>query len=365
MYNYSFKLLFVFILSLFIKNGLYTQDAILTQFNQAPLMLNPAMTGIFNGKIRVTSSSRVQLSDQLKGDGYRYASLSADGRKAIGQNYLGYGLSVSRDQSGELKYGATQVKLALSFIKNFVQSNGNKHFLAIGQDIGITERRFNLNDARWPSQYDEDGMWIPNNPVVITLANFHTEFLHLDLASGIGWDSQLKGHNRFNLGFAVHHTNQPNISFYDVDFPQTLNARWTAYGSGEVALHNTISLTPLVAYHRQGDQSHLQAGAGIRKYINAESATSYFELSAQFRFSNTGWRLSLADDVIHIDNGLDSDAFILAFRGVLEKFSIGLSYDFSTVDANPGIGHDGFLELSLGYIFGPLTSITPSQETTK
>ena len=321
MFRVNFYLLLLVIIFGILSGGVKAQDVVYTQFIQSPLTLNPAITGVFNGDLRVTANYRNQWSSILRGDAINAYAFSADKRFALGRNHVGIGVVGHFDRAGSLRIGTTQGKASFSFIKSIGQSETSSHFLSFGQDVGIVKRSMDFISSTFPD----------------TLM-FITDFLHFDLTTGLSWVSQLEGHNRFNLGVAVHHINGPNVSFFSNRI-EHLNRRLTVHGGGEIALSQVISVTPLFLYNKQGEHNALQIGTGIRKYFSEDPNANHVDIGVHGQFSDSFF-------------GFEDTAIIAVARLSLSHFMIGLSYDRPTNDLILAGGFNGAVEMTVGYTFG-------------
>src|SRR4029079_4818753 len=114
------KLFFVaFMLLLLGAPGLFVsaQDAHFSQYYATPLQTNPAMTGVFDGKFRLSNSFRNQWSSL--GKGYSTLHLSADAPVAkgfLGSNFFGLGFLLYQDKAGEAGYRSTIVEASASYV---------------------------------------------------------------------------------------------------------------------------------------------------------------------------------------------------------------------------------------------------------
>ena len=96
-------------------NG-YSQDIHFSQFFQAPLLVNPSLTGVFNGDQRAIIQHRNQWADFAP---YKTYSLSLDGglfKKKMKDKYIGAGLYIFQDNAGQNNLKTTQVHLSISSI---------------------------------------------------------------------------------------------------------------------------------------------------------------------------------------------------------------------------------------------------------
>src|SRR4051812_2657767 len=81
------------------------QDLHYSQFYNAPLSVNPALSGVFDGKFRLSNIYRSQWSGL--GKGYTTLHISGDapiGKGMLGSNFFGIGFMIAQDKAGEAGY---------------------------------------------------------------------------------------------------------------------------------------------------------------------------------------------------------------------------------------------------------------------
>lgn len=324
--------------------GLYAQDIHFSQFYMSPLNLNPAMTGLINGSQRVIVNYRNQWAPAIGSASYNTYSASYDRRLPTGQeDYFGVGATLWSDVAGDTKFGSSQAKLSFSFSKKIGGSKKKAHFISAGVEGGFTQRRVRTGDLRWLTQVDlataefcstcgtPDA--IPNN-----------NFFFGDLSAGLMWFSTLGDRTNVYAGAAMHHINEPNVSFFDgVD---NLYNRKTFHAGGEYPLNHKISLKPNIIYMMQGPHSELNAGASMRFKAKSSGTVArngggkFFEIGTWYRLGSKA------------DGGINSDAIILAARFDVDQYGIGLSYDYNISGLSQAAPGNGSFELSLVYLFG-------------
>jgi len=136
----------------------FSQDIHFSQFYQSPLLVNPALTGVFNGDMRAGINYKDQWkSIQGANPTYRTYSLSFDAglfKKKWANSYLGAGLNVFSDKSGDTRMGTTQANLLLSSV--LVVADG--HQISLGVQGGYAQRSVNLNNSNlvWESQFQNE-----------------------------------------------------------------------------------------------------------------------------------------------------------------------------------------------------------------
>jgi len=335
----SFRIILLISISVAWATIAITQDIHFSQYDRAPLHLNPALTGQFDGKVRALANYRNQWSQVLKGDAYNTYAFSGDTQFKTGKNdAIGLGISGARDVAGELSFGTTQVNLNLAYHKRLWGKEGKDHRISLGLNYGIAKRRVDLTGARWPSQHDGNGGW--NGTTVEPPTSFNSDFNYGDLGMGIVWRSTFLDNQNFQVGFAIQHLNRPNVSFYGNDIEEELSRRYTAHLTGEIAIGRSFALLPAAYYQKQGVHAQLQSGSALRKYFRPESFVQSVQL---------GWFSRVGNKV---DGGVHVDAAIAVLQMNLKRLSIGLSQDLTVSELREAGSFNGAWEINLGYIFG-------------
>ena len=160
----------------------FAQDIHFSQFNNSPLNLNPAQTGLFNGDWRFVGNMRNQWSSVPVP--YRTFSLSTDTRwkNEILQGIPAVGLLVNTDKSGDSKLTTINVFLPIDYIKKL--NKDSTHFISFGIQPGITTKSFNPSNLSFDNQYDGDAY----NPALSSGENFSSyRITYFDISGGIAY----------------------------------------------------------------------------------------------------------------------------------------------------------------------------------
>lgn len=316
------------------------QDIHFSQFYMSPLNLNPAMTGVMNCKTRFVANYRNQWASVLKANAYNTYSASYDQKVPVGrEDYFGIGGSLWGDVAGESRFGTTQGRISLSYSKKMAGYRKKASYLVLGVDGGMTQRRISDNDLRWPNQITTNGFDPLIDPGEAQFNDF--DFLFADLGAGILWFSVIDKNTNWYAGAALHHLNQPDVSFLGA--VESLYTRATIHAGAQFEIQPKMSLLPYVVYMTQGEHVEFNGGASVR-----------FALGPS-RLSNQSWqvgawyRLGSKDE-----GGIHSDAVILSTRFDYENFGIGFSYDINVSKLSSAGSANGAFEFSLQYLIcGP------------
>ena len=331
---------FGIVIGLLVSLSITAQDIHFSQFYMSPLNLNPALTGVMNCDQRAIVNYRNQWAGVLGANAYNTYSGSYDRRMAVGQDdFFGVGGTLWGDVAGASRFGSTQARLSASFSKKLGGRRSVAHYLNIGADAGLTQRRVNPSDLRWPSQVT-NGQFDPSvgSAEIIPNANF----LFPDLSGGILWFSTLGDRKSFYIGGAMHHLNRPNVSFLNRE--ESLYSRITIHAGGELPVGKTLSLRPDVVYMSQGPHMQINAGTSFRFKMdksplgNTGDLGQFFQAGVWYRIGN------------RVDGGIHSDALILTTRFDFNQYGIGLSYDYNVSKLNQAAAANGSFELSVNYL---------------
>jgi len=327
----------IFFAVLFIGTSITAQDIHFSQFYMSPLNLNPALTGVMNCNTRVVANYRNQWSPILRGDAYNTYSVSYDQKIAVGRSdYFGIGGSFWGDRAGALSYGTTQGRMSFSYSKRMGGYRKTAHYLVFGADAGITQRRVDLTGARWPSQHDGNGGF--DEDIIVNPDGFNTEFLHADVAAGLVWFSVLDAKNSYYVGLAMHHLNQPNVTFYENGPVEALTTRFTAHMGGEFEMNRDISFVPGFVFLSQGEHMQFNFGTSFRFNLGSRSDGQSWQVGGWYRIGNK------------VEGGIHSDAVIISTRFDYGNYGIGFSYDITVSKLQQAGSANGAFEFSLNYL---------------
>lgn len=331
------------LLAFFVLAGFkgWSQDIHFSQFYMSPLNLNPAMTGVMNCTQRAVVNFRNQWAGVLGSNAYNTYSASYDRRLAVGkEDYFGVGGTLWGDVAGSSKFGTTQGRISFSFSKKIGGSRKTSHYLAVGADAGITQRRVRTGDLRWPTQVS-GGVFDPSVGFAEIIPN--DNFIYPDLSGGLLWFSNFDNDKNIYIGAALHHLNQPNVSFLNND--ESLYSRLTVHAGGEYPVTKKMSLRPNLIYMKQGPHVEINAGTSLRFKMSGSPGGNGQDITGQFFQVGAWYRVGNK-----VDGGIISDAIIVSSRFDFNNYGIGFSYDYNVSSLSAASTANGSFELSLTYL---------------
>jgi type IX secretion system PorP/SprF family membrane protein len=307
----------------------YGQDMHFSQANNFPMLINPAYSGMFEGKTRAIFSARNQnlLVPNTAFTGV-YNTISASVETKIfedmtDQNTWSVGLTLLSDYAGSGTLSTTQALLHTGY--SLAMDRYGQSFLSFSAQAGITNRRLFSNDLLFESQISEFEFdpRLPNLEPFID-GSSQTNFL---LNVGAVYQQQLGENTISQLGFSLYNINQPKQFFY-ANSKENIYSRMNITGGLLFKLDDVSKLYPSVVYMKQGSFHSLNMGMSYTR-----------ELSES---------VSLIGGLRH----RLGDAFILLAGMKYNKFQSTISYDITTSSLSKSNKTVGALELNLTYIFG-------------
>ncbi len=301
-----------------------TQDLNISQTYAAPLLLNPALTGAYNGNFRISALYRDQWSS-LVGDPFRSFLISGDSRLSFGKrnktgDHVGAGVLISSDKVNPYDFSTNSITFNGAYHKRL--GEGKVNYLSVGIQFGLAQKNFSYENFTFQDQFngvDDFPFGTRENLPANNFANF-------DLSLGLNYATQLKDNLSLEVGAAAFHLIEPNISFYqDVNNNNTtlinengLKRRMIVHVSSHMISDYTLSFTPRIVFSTQGTHQQLLFGSGVRTVMNDVK-----EIALHF---GTWGRMT---------HDIDTYAFrdLVAMVGIeFQSVIFGLSYDVSIDD---------------------------------
>ncbi len=303
-----------------------SQDRLFSQFYASPMTLNPALTGAFEGRYRVSAIYRDQWRGVMENP-YATFSSALDLRWKMGKNaaktqdHAAIGLLFYNDKAGAVDFSTTQISVSGAFHKA-LDARGTQ-FLSLGIQAGIAQRNVNYGDLTFEDQFngttgysDQTNEDLPEN-----------NYSFADYSVGLNYVYAPK-YSRFKVfaGAAMHHFASPSVSFYrhsdpESDYPDNeLDRRYSMQLSAIVPVSQGLQFLPRAIFDSQGSHAKLDAGGNFR--ISASQQRNLaVHLGAYVR------PVTDYDDTYRLDALIGLVGF--EFSNVL----VGLSYDLNLGDS--------------------------------
>lgn len=310
----------LFLLVLFLPILSFAQDHIYSQFYNAPIYLNPALTGQFEGDIRFNALYRNQWTG-LASD-FSYMSASAD--LNLQPINSGVGIIFNRSSEGTAYLVKNNIAASYSYI-----IDGDDFTLSFGLQAGITNQKLNWDKLVFGDQIDNTG-YLPGVISGAERPDVDSRF-YLDANAGANMV-----YGKFMLGLAAHHLNRPDesLSGFQAKLPVRISGN----------LSYQITLIP-DQYDRDG--SYLIPSLVAYKQQNVTS----FSLGMQYKYAGINAGIWFRND----GNSQGNDAIVFSVIFDIfnrktngEKFRLGISHDATTSKINYS-NTGGTSEIGVGY----------------
>ncbi len=304
------------------------QDPHFSQFFASPLTLNPALTGKFDGTVRVAGNYRNQWP--ALNNVYTTYTASVDFR--ILKNRIpetdtwGVGILALKDQAGGNILTNNYIALSTSYHKSLDEDG----FQQIGIGFQGTYGQKRLDQSKL---YFED-MLTPFGFTGVTQEIFYSENLnvnYLDVNAGILYSGSTNGDNNFYVGASMYHINRPKESFMGADW--SIGTRTTLHAGGYFPIADNVDLHTSGIFQIQNKATETVIGAAAAAAFDPQSpepANVY--VGAWYRLKDA----------------------IIPYVGIeFSGFRIGASYDINTSSLRTASQSRGGMELSLIYVKRP------------
>jgi len=322
---------------LLMGGGLLAQDVHFSQWWAAPVAMNPAMTGNFNGLLRATFNYRNQwfliptLNQTSPFETFEASVDASLSSQRMENNKFGVGLMFYNDKAGD---GGLTTNSALASVAYHqgVDRYGKSH-LSFGLQAGFIEKQVTVSNLIFEDQLDGFG-WNRNK---FNGENFNTNpIIYPDVNAGVMFSSRPKDKFAYNFGVSVFHISSPRESFLNYDpTDNRLNRRFAANGSMEIGVgyDNQWTLSPTILFMIQGQAEQYNYGLGINYQTNNENVGIF------------------GGGFARMNSGGSFDAAILNLGVEVWNTRIGVSYDINISGLSGASESQGAVEASVVYIF--------------
>ncbi len=331
------------------SSSVFAQDPHLSMFYSAPLQLNPALTGVFNGNYRVSALYRSQWGELLKNEGgenggtgeFRTMTFAADFRIPVGKNALGIGVEALNDKSAISNFGTTRAGVAVSYMQSL--DRWSQHYLVAGIQGDLINRTFNPLELRLGEQWtgsDYDPTTGQRDPYLDAAS---TSRLFYDISAGLlyffkGRDDKFTAY----AGFSVQHINEPSESFVG-DASVKLPMKYSGHAGINIPILPQIHILPKLLVQSQGQSLETMYGTDVRFLFDKfDPSGNAFRFGAMFR----GVGGLTAKNV----QGYNAESMIFMAGVDFKGIDLGVAYDLTISSLKEGNQSRGGFEVSLIYV---------------
>lgn len=317
-----------FFLTLFTNSSiLNAQDIHFSQFFAAPLLTNPASTGISGDNFRIANNYRNQWAQV--GEPYETFCTSVDKKVVILNNTFGVGGLVIHDQSSAFNLSANEFFLSFSYSRFF-----RNQLITFGLQPGFAFKSFNLKNVTFGTQFDQfNELFSSALPSMENGLGDRLQFF--DLNMGVFWTTLLQNYTP-SAGISLSHINFPLQRFSTSSEGTRLPMRVSLNGEVIVPFNSHIDLTPCILYsYTPGATEFLFGSKGDYKLEKSPVVKDLFAVT-----------------MFRVNPFRNIDAWILGGGVSFMNFDLGLTYDFNISPLRKATNFNGAFEISLMYTGG-------------
>lgn len=309
----------ILVCCLSVVSAFRAQDFHLSLYDAAPLFLNPAMTGLVDGKMRVHGQYRSQWN-AVAYKPYTTALVSFD----MPKGKWGFGGQISNMRAGIGNYNVFQalgsVAYAVSFDKN------RFHNLSIGLQAGFTQKRIEYQVFSFDNQWsNKDGGTFDKS--LNNNENFGSQVVFQEAVNAGLLYFYAKQQSRLNpfIGLSAFNLTQPKETFLGGN--NRLPMRFYGHAGIRVNVSELLYFIPKVLVYKQ---------ANIIQQTYAMDAGYYFKGEKLYALAGYVFRVN------------DASVAYIGFKK--DNYIMKVGYDFNTSTLRGTSKSRGAFEISLTWL---------------
>ena len=318
-------LLAILLLVTFAANA---QDPHFSQFFASPLTLNPALTGKFDGTLRVAGNYRNQWP--AFNNVYTTSTLSVDfpifKKRLPDYDTWGIGILALTDKAGGGVLTNNYLGVSTSYHKALDEDGFQQ--LGIGFQGTYGQKRLNTDNLKFEDQLTPFGFTGVTQDV---FSDQNVNINYLDINAGLLFTSSTNEDNNFYVGASMYHINRPKESFKGGTW--NISPRTTISAGGYFPVAENMTLHTSGIYQIQNKATEINFGGALAIAIDPESENpSNFYIGSWYRVN---------------------DALIPYLGLEFSGLRLGATYDVNTSSLKAGSESRGGMEISLIYVKRP------------
>lgn len=312
-------------MTLLALNG-FTQDPNFSQFYASPLSLNPALTGKFDGLVRIAGNYRDQWPAISKA--FVTSTVSLDMNILPGKiaetDAWGVGIMAMTDKTANGILNSNYFSFSTAYHKALDEDGYNQ--LGIGFQGTYAGKRLDGTRINLEDELDQYGGW--TNPTSDPVNNQVLKVNYFDLNAGMLFNGSSDGINNYYFGLSLYHINRPKESFTGAVY--TLNPRLTLHGGSSFPIAENATLQLSALHSRQAGAVNTVAGGNVGIMMNQdEEVPTNIYLGGWYRFKDA----------------------LLPYVGIeFGEFLLGATYDVNVSKLKTASQSRGGIEISLIYV---------------
>ncbi len=313
------------------------QDIHYSQFYNAPLLLNPALTGFTQGNARIGVNYRNQwfsaTHDGFFKPPFMTTALNADMPIKVKNDILGVGLVLANDQAGANTFTTVIAQASVSYIKTL--GKDDNHRLSAGFQIGYTYQSIRTDNFQFYNQFDQTNQFQSTTSSNENISNTKTGYLNLNF--GLLWYGKVSERFAMYFGGSFYNVTTPKHSILP-NQKRDLYWRWNLQNGLDIKIGDKSHILPSLMFMMQGVNNQMNTGLGFGYDINDDMALTiglYNRINPHKKINDF--------------RGTNGDALIPYGSYEIKGFKIGVSYDATISKLKQAGGGVGAFEIMLGY----------------
>ncbi|HEY6161420.1 MAG TPA: PorP/SprF family type IX secretion system membrane protein [Bacteroidia bacterium] len=318
------------------------QDFHLTQYEAAPLNLNPSMTGMFDGYYRIHAHYRSQWA-ALINNPFQTMEIGYDmplKKFSVGGQIMDY-------TAGNGNYNVFSFEASGAY--DIKLDKNDRHHIAVGLQAGIIQKSINFAKLSWGNQYTYSNGGGFDQSMNSGEVYGGQSLIIPDVNAGFTY-YYAKEESRVNpfLGFSASHLTHPTETFYSTN--NKLPLKYILHFGTKVNINETIQLLPQFFFMRQ-TLGKTDLSSNDKEMTMSLLMHYYLRQSDAFIIFGPTYRLSgpLSKKNANIEQ-MEKDAAAIQLGLKYGRYTYRVSYDINTSSLNPYSNSRGGIEFSVTYI---------------
>jgi type IX secretion system PorP/SprF family membrane protein len=327
------KMRITILLGLFCVFQINGQDVFLAQFYANPHTLNPALTGLYAGDMRINLDYRDQKQSlvpiEVQAASFDMKLLRKQNKDyilAVGGSYLSENQANGLLQSNSALFSAA-LHLPLGINK--------KHYLSTGIQAGILQSKLDVHKLTFNNQYDQINKQF--DPDIASGMDINADqYVAMDMNAGLIWYYLIAPGVSFFTGITAFHLILPESPF--IQNANAINRKYLLHIGTRYPVNEQLVLIPNIFLFNQNNHLYSTSGTALE-----------YRLSENFGIRGGAWYR-------HNDNMIIGSAGI-----TINQLKIIFSYDmYSEMLATSSTR--GGMEISLEYVMqlGNIVTLQPN-----
>ena len=264
---------------LLLNTSSYSQDLHFTQYNNAPLLTNPANTGFSpECDFRIGINSRTQWA--ATNVPYKTNSAWADAqllRNTLENGWLGLGAVVLNDVAGTGNLRSTKGYVNVAYHQLLNDNN----LLSFGLGAGFVQKRIEYDklifDDQWNGKFFDSDIKT-KEPFVTNSTSY------LDLNAGINYAWFANDNFYINMGISLLHINRPTETFFN---PNTVDARLSQrlnlFVNASIKTSDVLILNPNIYFSKISTAQEIVFGCSGQYNLGGDGGTNQLLFGLNYR----------------------------------------------------------------------------------